>query len=53
MPRKESIDRSVIGVCPECGSDIPAGRTLISYQRRGEKAYYADCGACRTVVHPE
>lgn len=52
MPRQQRVERTVIGVCPECGSDIDAGRTLISYERQGERARYADCRNCRTVVHP-
>jgi len=52
MPDDDRIGQSVVGTCPECGSDIPAERTLISYRRRGEAARYADCRACRTVVRP-
>lgn len=53
MVGRDTIDRAVVGTCPECGQDVPARLTLIAYRREGQRACYAECGACRAVVHPE
>jgi formate dehydrogenase maturation protein FdhE len=45
--------RSSIGRCPTCGSNIPAIRVLIEYERDGEAAEYAECPSCALVVNPE
>lgn len=45
--------RSSIGTCPTCGTDIPATRVLIQYERDGEPAEYAECPSCALVVNPE
>ncbi|MFB6354799.1 MAG: hypothetical protein ABEJ92_12025 [Halobacteriales archaeon] len=45
--------RQPLGACPECGATIPAGGLLIEYETAdGGSARYAECPACRDVVHP-
>ena len=44
--------QSVLGTCPACDEPIPAGRLLIEYRTDGGRAMYAECPACRDVVHP-
>ncbi|WP_331236199.1 DUF7837 family putative zinc-binding protein [Natronorarus salvus] len=45
-----SVDRSSTGVCPSCESVIPQSRVLIEYEKRGERAAYAECPSCAEVV---
>ena len=42
-----------LGTCPRCGDDIPQIALLIEYERRDGTAAFAECPACRDVVHPE
>jgi len=42
-----------IGVCPFCGSTLPAGSVLIEYESAGEQRVFARCSDCREPVHPE
>lgn len=45
--------RRTLGECPDCGSTIPASGLLIEYDTAdGGAAMYAECPACRAVVHP-
>jgi len=45
-------NQSLLGACPDCEEPIPAGRLLIEYRSEGRRAMYAECPACREVVHP-
>jgi len=45
-----SADPISTGVCPSCESAIPPSRVLIEYEKRGERAAYAECPACAEVV---
>ena len=51
-PRMVEHDQS-IGVCPFCGSALPAGSVLIEYESDGEQRVFARCSDCREPVHPE
>jgi len=42
-----------IGVCPFCGSILPAGSVLIEYESDGEQRVFARCSDYREPVHPE
>lgn len=44
--------QSVLGSCPACGEPIPSNRLLIEYRADGRREMYAECPACRDVVHP-
>lgn len=45
--------RRTLGECPDCGSTIPTTGLLIEYDTAdGGAAMYAECPACRAVVHP-
>jgi len=45
--------REVLGDCPDCTATIPRGALLISYERDGWPAMYAECPDCGRVVHPQ
>lgn len=45
-------NRSHIGRCPHCETDIPRNRLLIEYETAQGVACYAECPACEEVVHP-
>jgi formate dehydrogenase maturation protein FdhE len=42
-----------VGVCPFCGSTLPAGSVLIEYEADDEQRVFARCSDCREPVHPE
>ena len=43
-----------IGVCPECRATLTTVDVLIEYETvEGDRAVWADCPDCRTVVDPE
>jgi len=42
-----------LGVCPFCGSVLPAGSVVITYEVDGEQRVFARCSECREPVHPE
>lgn len=49
-----NTDSRSLGRCPECGRTVPAGWTLIEYERAdGELAVFAECPSCEAVVRPE
>lgn len=48
-----STQSDVLGTCPECGERLPAATLLIEYETDDGTAVFADCPACREVVHPE
>jgi hypothetical protein len=41
-----------LGVCPNCGNDIPSGYLLIEYETENGRAQFAECPDCREIVHP-
>jgi len=42
-----------LGVCPFCGSVLPAGSVVITYEADGEQRVFARCSECQEPVHPE
>lgn len=48
-----SPNSSPLGRCPECGQPIPAGWTLIEYERDDGVGIFAECPSCEAVVRPE
>jgi predicted RNA-binding Zn-ribbon protein involved in translation (DUF1610 family) len=52
--RSMTTDTASLGRCPECGRRVPSGWTLIEYEREnGERAVFAECPSCESVVRPE
>jgi hydrogenase maturation factor HypF (carbamoyltransferase family) len=48
-----SNTRGSVGVCPDCGTEIRPGWTLIEYERSdGTMDRFAECGECASVVTP-
>lgn len=47
-----STPMSTLGRCPRCETRIPESRLLIEYETAEGAATYAECPACRDVVHP-
>ncbi|WP_232702099.1 phage terminase large subunit family protein [Halobacterium wangiae] len=45
--------QTVLGDCPHCATTIPKGALLVSYERDGWPAMYAECPDCGDVVHPQ
>ncbi|WP_456071253.1 DUF7837 family putative zinc-binding protein [Halospeciosus flavus] len=45
-------EHQTLGVCPECGADIPSGSVLLEYEQEGERSVYAECPDCVEPVHP-
>jgi NAD-dependent SIR2 family protein deacetylase len=43
---------ATLGRCPRCESQIPDRRLLIEYETDDGPAMFAECPACRDVVHP-
>ena len=42
-----------LGMCPFCGSVIPAGATLIEYDVGDETRLFAECYECGEPVQPQ
>jgi hypothetical protein len=42
-----------LGRCPDCTATIASYDVLIKYEADGQPAVWAECPACRQVVHPE
>ena len=48
-----SHEHSILGRCPHCDSEIPAGKLLLSYEpEEGWPRMLAECGFCEEVVGP-
>jgi hypothetical protein len=46
-------DEPYLGRCPQCSARIPGDALLIRYQSASDwPMQFADCPACRSVVHP-
>lgn len=43
----------VLGDCPDCETTITRGGLLVTYERDGWPAVYAECPDCGNVVHPQ
>jgi predicted RNA-binding Zn-ribbon protein involved in translation (DUF1610 family) len=43
---------TTLGDCPACDAVIPRVALLISYERDGWPAMFAECPECGEVVHP-
>lgn len=48
-----AMRESTLGACPECGATVGRASKLVSYERDGQPAVFADCPGCRRVVRPE
>lgn len=48
-----ATDRSSLGRCPVCGTEIPAGLLLIEYETASGPEAYAECPSCGDPVNPE
>lgn len=47
------VDASVLGRCPECDTEIPAGCLLVRYTSDdGWPRTFTECPGCLGVVHP-
>jgi hypothetical protein len=47
-------ENALLGRCPDCGGEVPAGCRLIEYETGdGESAVWAECPGCEAVVAPE
>jgi len=45
--------RSLLGSCPDCDAGLMGTDVLIRYETRaGQERTFAECPACRSVVHP-
>jgi formate dehydrogenase maturation protein FdhE len=47
-----STERTPLGVCPSCGTELVAGMILIEYEKNGSKAVFAECPSCDEPVTP-
>lgn len=53
MTRLADPEPSLLGTCPSCREQIPSGFLLIEYRSSsGWPQMFAECPACRDVVHP-
>lgn len=43
---------STHGTCPTCGETLQSHDILITYDTDDGTSHFADCPACRRVVHP-
>jgi len=53
FPNGMSNTDSSQGVCPLCGSTIPAGAILIKYEVESETRLFAECYECEQPVRPQ
>ena len=50
----KAADPPPLGVCPDCGVEVPAGNLAIAYRpAEGWPRMLAECPDCETAVHPE
>jgi predicted RNA-binding Zn-ribbon protein involved in translation (DUF1610 family) len=47
-----AYETQTVGLCPNCGESITQEYLLIEYESDGRPARFAECPACREVVHP-
>lgn len=40
------------GACPGCGTELHPAHVIITYERHGQPAAYAECPGCRAIVRP-
>lgn len=45
-------EQSTLGDCPACGTAVPLAASLVSYERNGRPATFAECPGCGDVVRP-
>jgi len=43
---------ATLGTCPDCETPVPEHRRLITYEKAGRTAVFAECPGCEDVVEP-